>query len=359
MEFIFPTKDEIIEFFNTRHGFFPVIDIAVAIVVPRVQRSTPMDEEWKHIRKLLHELKAEGFLLVEGEGGDIYQEKFSSTPDRIKKYSEYVEKTKANIVKKITERKFPKPQTAIEKYSDEELLAVVRRAENTNVPGGLYQMADKELQIRHQQKMLEATKKEPQPVVTPVQVSGDYVAGDKVGRDKNINKTKSMKDNIPSWLQYMATIVAVLAFLWGIYIYFYPSSPVVTSPSTASTSTSVDLRNMLIGSIFDLVQDIQKIDKELLKEDFLQNSKGRIFEAEGVVLEIGKFESGEIWVTIRGAATDGSFETVECHFDDSWEKTLRSLLSTNKDQIKFGGEIGYYTKGWLVAQKCKILEVKN
>ena len=75
MEFIFPTKDEIIEFFNTRHGFFSVLDIATAIVVPRVQRSTPMDEEWKHVRKLLHELKAEDFLLVEGEGGDIYHGK--------------------------------------------------------------------------------------------------------------------------------------------------------------------------------------------------------------------------------------------------------------------------------------------
>ena len=68
MELIYPTKDEIIEFFNARHGFFPVIDIAAAIVVPRVQRSSPMDEEWKHVRKLLHKLKEEGFLLVAGGG---------------------------------------------------------------------------------------------------------------------------------------------------------------------------------------------------------------------------------------------------------------------------------------------------
>lgn len=357
MKLIFPTEWEIIQFFASHKGFIEVHRISELLVAP--YHNNVQQVEWEHICDILHKLKSEDYLLVQGEGGDIYQEKFSSTPDRIRKYTEYINKTKADIVSKVTERKFSKPQTAIEKYSDEELLAVVRRAENTNVPGSLYQVADKELQIRHQQKMLEAAKKEPQPVVTPVQVSGDYVAGDKVGRDKNINKTKSVKDSIPSWLQYVVALATVLGFLWGLYIYFNPSSPVATSPSVAPTSTPVDLRNMLIGSIFDLVQEIQKIDKELLKEDFLQNSKGRIFEAEGVVSEIGKFESGEIWVTIRGAATDGSLEAVECHFDDSWEKTLRNLLSTNKDQIKFGGEIGYYTKGWLVAQKCKILEVKN
>lgn len=248
---------------------------------------------------------------------------------------------------------------SINEFTDEELLVVIRRAENTNVPGSQYQKAYNEWQIRHQQKMLEATKKEPQPAATPFQVSGDYIAGDKVGRDKNINKTKLMKDSLPSWLQYAGVFATIFAFLWGLYIYFNPSSSVVMSPSAASTSTPLDLRNMLIGSIFDLVQEIQKIDKELLKEDLLQNSKGRIFEAEGAVSEIGKFESGEIWVTIHGAATDGSFEAVECHFDDSWEKTLRSMLSTNKEEIKFSGEIGYYKQGWLIAEKCKILEVKN
>lgn len=42
--------------------------------------------------------------------------------------------------------------------SDEKLLAIIRRAENTNVPGSLYQRANTEWQIRHQQKIIEATK---------------------------------------------------------------------------------------------------------------------------------------------------------------------------------------------------------
>jgi hypothetical protein len=40
---------------------------------------------------------------------------------------------------------------------DEELLAIIRRAENTNVPGSLYQKANTEWQIRHQQKILAAS----------------------------------------------------------------------------------------------------------------------------------------------------------------------------------------------------------
>ena len=44
----------------------------------------------------------------------------------------------------------------IEQFSDTELLAVIRLAENTNVPGSQYQKANSEYQMRHQQKILDA-----------------------------------------------------------------------------------------------------------------------------------------------------------------------------------------------------------
>ncbi len=47
----------------------------------------------------------------------------------------------------------------IEQYSDVELLAIIRRAENANIPGSLYQRAQNEMQIRQQQKILDATKR--------------------------------------------------------------------------------------------------------------------------------------------------------------------------------------------------------
>lgn len=44
----------------------------------------------------------------------------------------------------------------IEDFSDEELLAVIRRAENSHIPGSLYQRASNEWKIRHDKKMLDA-----------------------------------------------------------------------------------------------------------------------------------------------------------------------------------------------------------
>ncbi|TAL49163.1 hypothetical protein EPN83_01315 [Patescibacteria group bacterium] len=46
----------------------------------------------------------------------------------------------------------------IEEFTKEELHAVVRKAENTDVPGSLYQRANKELEIRNQRELLEVSK---------------------------------------------------------------------------------------------------------------------------------------------------------------------------------------------------------
>ena len=50
-------------------------------------------------------------------------------------------------------------QKPIEQYSDEELLAAIRRAENTNVPGSQYQGAQNEWNIRQQTIPKETTPK--------------------------------------------------------------------------------------------------------------------------------------------------------------------------------------------------------
>lgn len=47
----------------------------------------------------------------------------------------------------------------IEKYSDEELQMVIRRVENTNISGSLYQKANNEWRLRQDQKMFNATKR--------------------------------------------------------------------------------------------------------------------------------------------------------------------------------------------------------
>lgn len=48
----------------------------------------------------------------------------------------------------------------IEQFTKEELLTVIRTAENTDTPGSRYQKADKELDIRNQRELIEAAKKD-------------------------------------------------------------------------------------------------------------------------------------------------------------------------------------------------------
>lgn len=82
-----PTEGEVIRFFDSRTGYQNVFDISTGLVAPHIKtRSQPSDEEWKHVRGLLHVLKVDGYLLVQNEGSDIYNEKFTSTPEKIKKY---------------------------------------------------------------------------------------------------------------------------------------------------------------------------------------------------------------------------------------------------------------------------------
>lgn len=46
----------------------------------------------------------------------------------------------------------------IEQYTDDELLSVIRRAENSSTPGSQYQRADNEWKIRQQKKLIEVTE---------------------------------------------------------------------------------------------------------------------------------------------------------------------------------------------------------
>lgn len=68
----------------------------------------------------------------------------------------------------------------IEQFTDEELLAVIRRAENTNVPGSLYQRANNEQKLRQDQRMLNATAREKWssekvPIGYPRSCSSDHI----------------------------------------------------------------------------------------------------------------------------------------------------------------------------------------
>ncbi len=92
MNLSYPTQDEIMEFFSTYSGFHTVYRITELLVAP--DHNNVQDSEWKHIQKVLHKLKSEGFLLIKNEGENIHEEEFSSTPDRIDRYLEATSQTK-------------------------------------------------------------------------------------------------------------------------------------------------------------------------------------------------------------------------------------------------------------------------
>jgi hypothetical protein len=69
---------------------------------------------------------------------------------------------------------------SIDKFTDEELLTIIRRAENTNIPGSLYQRANNELKLRHDQRMLKAATRQKWnsgkvPVGYPKSCSSDQI----------------------------------------------------------------------------------------------------------------------------------------------------------------------------------------
>lgn len=279
MEFIFPTKDEIVEFFNTRHGFFSVIDVATIIVAPRVQRSTPMDDEWKHVRKLLHELKAEDFLLVVGEGGDIYHEKFSSTPERIERYklqkSSQVSGDTSEISKSIkaflADKRFPKKQRSFDEISKHypTLTSIAMREHLMNAGAVKYRGANNTEWWGRPADNIEGI--EPKSADSDdngkvekdhksIHVAGDYVAGDKVGRDKLNENERNLSGNKYYWFLVIPIVVIVVGSVITDgkmpAIFNHSVISVLSAVNTATTTPNlIDIYNRAFS--YDILADRQ------------------------------------------------------------------------------------------------------
>jgi hypothetical protein len=141
MELVYPSKKEIMEFFRAHSGYLKVIRVCELLVAN--DHNNVQSEEITHIKGFLHQLKSEGFLLIEKEGGDIYEEGFSSTPDRVDKY---FFKDEAQDYTDLTKR------------TDDELEEIIRRNVNPDVPTGLHRRALLELDLRDKRRLRESTE---------------------------------------------------------------------------------------------------------------------------------------------------------------------------------------------------------
>lgn len=95
MDLEFKTKDEVINFFQSRHGYINVIQICELLV----SHNNIQAQEIEHIKQHLHELKQDGFLLIRNEGEDIYHEEFASTPERVSRY--LISKTTVEVSEEV------------------------------------------------------------------------------------------------------------------------------------------------------------------------------------------------------------------------------------------------------------------
>lgn len=136
MELVYPSKNEIMDFFKTRSGFIKVMRICELMLASK--HNNVQEAEITHIKGFLHQLKSQGFLLIENEGQDIYHEGFSTTPDRVEKY-------------------FAKPEDIyhgdLTKKTDHELEEIMRNSiDNSYVSGSIYNKAKQELDFRDRNK---------------------------------------------------------------------------------------------------------------------------------------------------------------------------------------------------------------
>jgi hypothetical protein len=157
MQIQYPSKNQIMKFFLDRSGFMSVVRICELLVAHDHNNVQP--EEIQHIKGFLHQLKSQDFLLIKNEGEDIYNESFSSTPDRIEKY---FAKDKVQDYSDLTKR------------TKEELEEIIRRNENPHIAASLHSRALLELKLRRDKKI------------------DDYLDSDV----KNVNRAKTTKTTL-------------------------------------------------------------------------------------------------------------------------------------------------------------------
>ncbi len=187
MNLIFPNENEVMMFFRTHTDFHTVYRISELLVSPH--HSNIQADEWQHIRDVLHRLKRDDFLIVKNEGGNIHDEKFGSTPDRVQRY---FEKHRFNDVDNLQNK------------SDDELKEIMRaRIENKHLPHSIYHRAKQELDFRRQ----------------PGIINHGIISGGPVTAGGNINVGSTDRDSIQKkwWKRpeiYIPILIALISIPW-------------------------------------------------------------------------------------------------------------------------------------------------
>ncbi|MDO8743453.1 MAG: hypothetical protein Q7J30_02815 [Candidatus Azambacteria bacterium] len=184
--------------------------------------------------------------------------------------------------------------------------------------------------------------------INPPHIFGDYVAGDKIGRDKNNNIPK---EDVPLWLKWVALIVGIIGVIWAIYTYFFPNKP-IWGIDIFRTEESINVATTT-PNISDLFNKALSYDTVAERQDFLGKYVNALIYGDGVIKEISR--SGERF--LLDITTSGQLLICPQEKTDNLEK--RFYFLKGKD-VRFYGTFTYSTyfgSNGLVIDNCSF-EIK-
>jgi len=169
-------------------------------------------------------------------------------------------------------------------------------------------------------KSLENTK-------TPLNVKGDYVAGDKVGRDKNTNSRPGSLWDKYWWRLFMPVAAGLIIFAITQNKIPQPVKiPIDNLNSVEDNSISTSTVNIL-----DILSKRSDFNTSLERQNFLENYKESEVYGEGSFNDISKTrETYYVYTLIEKYP-------VACSFDASPENEKKLLLLKDGDNVSFSG----------------------
>ncbi|MBI2888798.1 MAG: hypothetical protein HYY10_02655 [Candidatus Liptonbacteria bacterium] len=128
---------------------------------------------------------------------------------------------------------------------------------------------------------------------------------------------------------------------------------IFTPPTSTETNGREDSKlGVLPYSVFSLRNEIEKSSSTSLeKEGVFEKYIGLVVKDEGYVLDVDKFSSDAISVSITKNEKD-MFSYLSCDFSGDWEKTAASLKIGQK--VRFSGVIAWRTVLTMYLKNCAL-----
>lgn len=168
-----------------------------------------------------------------------------------------------------------------------------------------------------------------------VLIAGDYIAGDKVGRDKkstDFSQNVSGSD-IPLWLKWAVAIVTILALLWGVYTYFVPnwSNTLLFAQAPSVNTDDVATSTIKISEIFSRYNDMNRaIDRQNFLKSFIGVTVSGAGSYNDLAGSYGTDSTFYLYLNVSGTY-------IACGFYDVNEDTKRKL-----DLLRAGSKVSFF-----------------